>query len=138
MATNGSPKGTKKGYAREALEDLGISTTYAPARAWVQKKYGVDLAEPTFYVVRKEMQQEAQSQGGTAPAKVSESRTAAPTAPAKAKSAAPKSQKPARGGAAASAGASAQEEGVAEMVLKAKDLIERLGKEEAKRLIDAL
>jgi hypothetical protein len=147
-------KSEKRKYVQEALEALGLDATKGQAARWLEKKYGIRVGDPTFYDLRKQMQQEAAQQGksdGAGQAKEAQPKGAA--APKEAASR-PEPHDGAREGLGASgqptpagvsaspvrdAGAgSAPGEGVAAMVMVAKELIERLGKEEVKRLIDAL
>lgn len=107
------PRGEKQQYAREALQSLGLDTDYAAAARWVRDRYGAVLTDSTFYHNRKQVRQE---QAAQAPAAVETS-----AHPAEARPDGPTPR-----------------EGVAELVTKARELIERLGKDEAKRLIDAL
>jgi hypothetical protein len=148
------PKSDKRRYVREALEDLGLNATKGQAGQWLEKRYGIRVGDPTFYDVRKQMQQEVGQQGksdGAGQAKEAQpkghvapkeaARRPGPEDGAREESGA--SGQPTPAGAAASparaeGAGSAPREGVAEMVTVAKGLIERLGKEEVKRLIDAL
>ena len=59
----GPQKGEKRKYVREALQSLGLDANFAAASQWIKDKYGVDIAEPTYYGVRREMQLEAAKQG---------------------------------------------------------------------------
>jgi hypothetical protein len=159
---SGPQKGDKRRYLREAIESLGLDAKYADAAKWVKKKYGIEVSDPTFYHLRKEMQQEARrGQPGGGP----EQPSAEASEPTPAGAAAPQAQTPprppARAGKPAAApranarptgptgqesggqtqslkGAVGAEDGVAALVFQAKSLVARLGKEEAKRLIDAL
>ena len=137
-------KGHKRKYVREALEALGLDATKGQAAQWLEKKYGTTVGDPTFYDTRKQMQQQAghrgpKDQAGQAPAPKAAAPAKAAKRPVKAPSAASKPTP-----VVATPQASARAEGpmpgngVAALVTTAKGLVERLGKAEAKRLIDAL
>jgi hypothetical protein len=57
--TSGPQKGDKRRYIREAIESLGLDAKYVDAAKWVKDRYGIEVSDPTFYHLRKEMQQEA-------------------------------------------------------------------------------
>jgi hypothetical protein len=163
-------RGDKQQYVREAINRLGLDAKYLDAAKWIKQKYGVEVADPTFYLIRKEMQQEAR---GSQPRDGADQSSAAagdstPTGAAAAQpettsagvtaeknrgkgeersqgtagGARPAAKKPASTAAAPQAvpqpAAPLPQDRVAALVLQAKGLVERLGKEEAKRLIDAL
>ena len=69
---SGPQKGEKRRYTREAIESLGLDAKYADAAEWVKNKYGIEVSDPTFYHLRKEMQEEARrgqpSEGADQPA----------------------------------------------------------------------
>lgn len=111
------PQGGKKQCVREALETLGLNTNFSAAGKWIKDTYGTDISEPTFYLMRREMQQVPAPQ----PKPSTETETAKVVQPQEKKTPSPASQ-----------------EGVADLVTKAKELIGQLGKQEAKKLIDAL
>jgi hypothetical protein len=158
---SGPQKGDKRRYLREAIESLGLDARYADAAKWVKNRYGIEVSDPTFYHLRKEMQQEARrgqtgggperpsagagepkpagaaSQTQTTPQPPGPADTAPATPRAKARPAGPAGQE-SGGQAQPQEGAGAAEDGVAALVLQAKGLVARLGKDEAKRLIDAL
>jgi hypothetical protein len=146
-------KGEKRRYTREAIDSLGLDAKYADAAKWVKNRYGIEVSDPTFYHLRKEMQQEAkrgQASGGAdqpaaeagepTPTDASASQAETPPRPpARAgKPAAAPRAKARPTGPAAQEGAGEDRDGVAALVLQAKSLVARLGKDEAKRLIDAL
>src|SRR4051794_29060015 len=56
---NGSQRGEKRRYVREAIESLGLDAKYADAAKWVKNKYGIEVSDPTFYHLRQEMREEA-------------------------------------------------------------------------------
>jgi hypothetical protein len=146
-------KGDKKRYIREAIQSLGLDARYADAAKWIKAKYGVEVADPTFYQLRKEMQQAAKrgqpgggaGQPSAAASEPTPTRAASPQAgttprpPARAgKPAAAPRAKARPTGPTAQEGAGEDRDGVAAWVLQAKSLVAKLGKEEAKKLIDAL
>src|SRR5205823_3131178 len=57
-------KGDKKRYIRAAIKRLGLDASYGPALKWIKDKYGVEVGEPTYYGVRREMQQDAAAKQG--------------------------------------------------------------------------
>jgi hypothetical protein len=146
-------KGDKKQYVRKAIHSLGLDATFAPASKWIKKKYRVEVSEPTYYAIRKEMQQAAkrgQPGGGagqpsaavseptpTGAASPQAGTTPRPSARAGKPAAAPRA-KARPTGPTAQEGAREDRDGVAAWVLQAKALVAKLGKDEAKKLIDAL
>jgi hypothetical protein len=149
---SGPQKGDKRRYLREAIESLGLDARYADAAKWIKDKYGVKVGDPTFYHLRKEMQQEArrgQPRGGPeqpaagagepTPAGAAAPTKTTPRSPGRAgKPAAAPRAKARPTGPTAQEGAGEDRDGVAALVLQAKALVARLGKDEAKKLIDAL
>jgi hypothetical protein len=146
-------KGEKKQYVREAIHSLGLDATFTPASKWIREKYRVEVSEPTYYAIRREMQQEArrgQTGGGAGQPSAAASESTptgaaspqagtTPRPPARAgKPAAAPRAKARPTGPTAQEGAGEDRDGVAAWVLQAKALVAKLGKDEAKKLIDAL
>jgi hypothetical protein len=102
------PKGQKKLLVRQCLNELGVETSFGMAKKWFMKNHKLTLADATFYHVRKDMR------GETAAAK---------TAPPKQVS------KPF---------VSPLDFSIVEVVLAAQKLVDKLGKEEVRKLIDLL
>jgi hypothetical protein len=142
-----SQRGEKRQYLREAIETLGLDAKYLDAAKWVKNKYGVEVSDPTFYHLRREMQIEAgkrpQSGAGTGKAEAAGGEPSSPkasqteTSSAGITGAKGGDKKQSQGGAPQAAG-SLPQDGVAALVLQAKRLVARLGKDEAKKLIDAV
>src|SRR5438270_2136732 len=82
-----SQKGEKRRYTREAIESLGLDAKYVDAAKWVKDRHGIEVSDPTFYHLRKEMQLEASGGAGqpsVAPGKPTPASPAASQAEAKA------------------------------------------------------
>ena len=149
---SGPQKGEKRRYLREAIESLGLDAKYADAARWVKNRYGIEVSDPTFYHLRKEMQQEAKRGQASGGADQPAAEVGEPTSAGAAFQTQTTPQPPGRADTAPAAprakgrptgptgqeGAGEARDGVAALVLQAKSLVARLGKDEAKRLIDAL
>jgi hypothetical protein len=110
------PKGHKKRLVRQCLTELGVETSFGAAKKWFQKHHKLSLADATFYHVRKDMQ-------------VENLRLVA---------AATKVVKVITENGISKPFVSPQVQGIVEAVLTAQKLVEKLGKEETRKLIDLL
>jgi len=110
MSTVTVPKGRKKLLVRECLTELGVEASFGAAKKWFMKNHKLTLADATFYHVRKDMQMERQAVQPL-PSKLPQFITPLPPKP---------------------------RTNVLDVVKNVKELIDKLGKEEAKKLIDLL
>ena len=113
--TTTTVKSTKKNLVKQCLTELGVNASFGSAKKWFQKNHKLSLADATFYHVRKIMQQEKLQL--TKPLMV---------ATAKALQA------------VSSELHTELQLNVVDVVKNVKELIDKLGKDEAKKLIDLL
>ena len=118
--------GSKRELLALCIKTLGLDTTFATAKKWAMSKYKMEVGEPQFYTVRREMQDAA--------------KPASPIVQAVLDRMPPGVITPEVAAAAARAAAiePASANGIAVLVKTARALVEKLGKEEAKSLIDAI
>lgn len=102
------PRGHKKALVRQCLNELGVEASFGQAKKWF-KNYKLTLADATFYHVRQDMQREKIA----APHPVVSVLQKLPTIREKIS-------------------------GVVDLVKTAKELVDKLGKEEVRKLIDLL
>lgn len=108
--------GTKKGLCAECIQALGVDVTYTVAKKWCKNHYGQEVSEPQFYTVRRIMTDALQAVSNP------EQRPAPWSAKVQAKFTQDAPTK----------------NSIADLVKATKALVDKLGKEEAKNLIDAL
>lgn len=144
--TTPSQSSSKTQYVRDALNELGLDANFAETAKWVKNKHGVEIPDPIFYTTRKEMRRLAQTDAASSATGAEADSTAAAAEP---KPAAAKASKSARSAQkkktariakkpAPVAAAPKSSENVADLVYKAQALVQHLGKDEAKKLIDVL
>jgi len=106
-------KGEKTKCIREAISALGLQAGRSDAQAWLKQKYGWDdVAESTFYNVRREMMLTNRFAEAPSIASLTDSPVSADNAPAKG--------------------------GIVALIRQLKQIVSKVGKEEAKELIDIL
>jgi hypothetical protein len=99
---------TKKAMVLESLQKLGLQVNAKSASNYIRRTYKADMPETTFYTLRKELRDEKNKPQLV---KTSDVVRVLPSKPTN---------------------------GVIELVRTAKRLVELLGKEDAKQLIDSL
>lgn len=104
--------GTKKDLCAECIQALGLDATYTAAKKWCKNRYGQEISEPQFYTVRRRIADlvAAKPAIGGAVLQQAEQLVAVP----------------------------AKDSSIVALVKATKALVDKLGKEEAKNLIDAL
>lgn len=104
------PKGHKKALVRQCLNELGVGASLGKAKKWFMRNHKLTLADATFYHVRQDMQRE---------------KIAVPTYPVVS---VPQKLPTIH----------EKISGVVDLVKTAKELVDKLGKEEVRKLIDLL
>lgn len=110
-------KGEKTKYIREAFQKLGLKAKRQEIQAWLKKTHNLqddDVAESTFYNIRRAMLDEF--------AEAQEKQAAAPPMTLVAENKTPV----------------AENNGIVSIVRQLKQVVEKLGKNEVKELIDVL
>jgi hypothetical protein len=111
---------TKRELCATCIEALGLDVTFSAAQKWCRNRYNQNISEPQFYTVRRSLQDAVDA---------AEARQPKPTAVS------PTAEVLAR---IPSATAAPSKDSIADLVKATKALVDKLGKEEAKNLIDAL
>lgn len=117
--------GTKKELCKVCIETIGVDATYTEVRKWC-KQHGSDISESQFYTVRHEVRRSIQDAAILDEADAVPKPSIASAVLQRAEQLSP------------SAVATLENDSIVDLVRATKKLVDKLGKEEAKNLIDAL